>query len=324
MQISDETNISPLNDWDIIQVYGEESSIFLQNLLTIDVNKVPLTTSNSTDEISYSQLAGFCSAQGRLISTFWISKYITHNVESFIIWISKDLAADFSNRLRKFILRSKVTVEYKENEYLILGITTKSPTPNFSKLLTGATYKTHLPTVIHEGIPFNRRIFAISKSEAVNFPKENISNSKLWDLIEVESGIPRITKNTQEAFVPQMVNIESLGGIDFKKGCYPGQEVVARSQYRGAIKRRLKLAKIDLNGRSHTLPNPGDEIFNIENLDQPAGMVVLSAISNNNEVLLQIEIKLDQLNSKLVIYPGTENQLLISEIKDQPYLIIEI
>ena len=325
MQISDETNIYALSDWDIIQVYGDDSSIFLQNLLTIDVNKIALTKSNLPSETKLSNFGGFCSAQGRLISTFWISKYQLREVDNFIIWISKDLAADFSKRLKKYILRSKVLVEYLENQYSILGLISQSSTYEITDFYNSVDYISHLPSVNHNGTTLKRSVVAIDKSKLLNIAVENINKSDFWDLIEVESGIPRITKNTQETFVPQMINIESLGGIDFKKGCYPGQEVVARSQYRGAIKRRLKIATIDFKDGNATLPKPGDEIFNIENLDQPAGMVVLATKSLiKNEILLQIEIKLDQENSRLVIYPGTQDQLFIHEIHDQPYPIIDI
>ena len=96
-------------------------------------------------------------------------------------------------------------------------------------------------------------------------------HGSVWAWLSVHSGIPTISATTAEAFVPQMVNFELLGGVNFKKGCYPGQEVVARSQYRGTIKRRLFLA--EANGPLHA----GNEVFSSTDPDQAAGMVVNAA-----------------------------------------------
>lgn len=322
MQNSNETNLFDLKDWDIIQVYGKDSSVFLQNLLTIDVNKISASNPTSEMDAQEAKLGGFCSPQGRLIATFWISRCVINAVDTFFIWVSKDIAADLANQLKKFIFRSKVTIDYKENDFLILGETSKSEN---QPLINKAKYSIELPPVIHEGRLIFRRINAIEDDQTTELKNFVMADSIIWNLIEVESGIPRITKKTQEAFIPQMINIESLGAIDFKKGCYPGQEIVARSQYRGTIKRRLKIAKLKTNIDSDSLPMPGDEIYNIENLAQPAGMVVLSAKSKlNNEVILQIELKLEQVNAKLVINPNTYHEQAFLEIQDPPYPILEI
>jgi folate-binding protein YgfZ len=92
-----------------------------------------------------------------------------------------------------------------------------------------------------------------------------------WRLLEVRSGIPIIEAATVEQFVPQMLNYEIVGGVDFKKGCYPGQEVVARSQYRGTIKRRMFLFECD------AMAVAGQEVFHSSDAEQPAGMVVNAA-----------------------------------------------
>jgi folate-binding protein YgfZ len=117
--------------------------------------------------------------------------------------------------------------------------------------------------------------------------------------LEVLSAIPRITLATQEQFVPQMINFESVAGVDFKKGCYPGQEIVARSQYRGAVKRRLKLANTGSSRSAVDLAKPGVELFHGSDASQPCGMVVLAAPSSDesDRIDLQIECKLDALEA---------------------------
>jgi tRNA-modifying protein YgfZ len=97
------------------------------------------------------------------------------------------------------------------------------------------------------------------------------SRADVWNWLEVQSGVPRIVASTVEAFVPQMINLELVGGVNFQKGCYPGQEIVARSQYRGTLKRRMVLAE----GASAAAA--GAEVFAAADPGQPAGQVVLSA-----------------------------------------------
>jgi folate-binding protein YgfZ len=110
-----------------------------------------------------------------------------------------------------------------------------------------------------------------------------------WQRLEVTSGVPRITAATVEQFVPQMINLERVGGVDFQKGCYPGQEVVARSQYRGTLKRRMHL--FATGGAAQ----PGQELFHSADPAQPAGMVVNSA-SDATGTRLLAEVKLAALD----------------------------
>jgi hypothetical protein len=117
--------------------------------------------------------------------------------------------------------------------------------------------------------------------------------ASLWDWLDIHAGEPRITAATYEQFVPQMINFEVLGGVNFKKGCYPGQEVVARSQYRGTIKRRAMLA--------HTqAAMAGDEVFDSADPGQPCGMVVNAAPAPTGGFDCLVEIKLAALESASV------------------------
>ena len=147
------------------------------------------------------------------------------------------------------------------------------------------------------------------------------ANASAWNMAEVLSGIPRIVAATQDQFVPQMVNLESVGGVDFKKGCYPGQEVVARSQYRGAIKRRLFLAKAQTPIESCP---PGTEIFHEEDPGQPAGMVVLSTPNLNNPLWIDIQIECKSelaQSSKLHLGDASGPSLELGKL---PYSLVEI
>ncbi|MBU6438285.1 MAG: folate-binding protein, partial [Betaproteobacteria bacterium] len=107
-----------------------------------------------------------------------------------------------------------------------------------------------------------------------------------WDWLQVQSAVPVITAATAEQFVPQMVNLEAVGGVNFQKGCYPGQEVVARSQYRGTLKRRM----FPVHGEAALAA--GDEVFHSGDPSQPAGMIVLAAAapSGGHDALAELKL----------------------------------
>jgi hypothetical protein len=116
----------------------------------------------------------------------------------------------------------------------------------------------------------------------------------VWDWLDIRAGEPRITQPVVEQFVPQMINFDVLGGVNFRKGCYPGQEVVARSQYRGTIKRRTSLANV-----AGELANvaAGAELFHADDPGQPCGMVVNAASAPEGGVDMLVEIKLAALEA---------------------------
>lgn len=119
----------------------------------------------------------------------------------------------------------------------------------------------------------------------------------VWDWLDVRAGEPRITQPAVEQFVPQMVNFDVIGAVNFRKGCYPGQEVVARSQYRGTIKRRTALAHVA--GETDTV-HAGVELFHSDDPGQPCGMIVNAAAAPAGGVDALVEIKLAALDSGTV------------------------
>lgn len=322
MEKLDKDNNFELTEWDIIQVSGQDSLVFLQNLITIDVAKLLPSDGLAFGE-KHLKLGGFCTPQGRLLATFWISRHIVNQIEIFNIWLSKDIAQDFANKLSRYILRSKVKIEYPLQDTAILGEIYENDinlSSNPQVDLRG--FMIRLPDVTHQGINFARTLQITHKNIATKF-NENLTLLNLWNILEIESGLPRVVTKTQGLFVPQMINFESIGGVDFKKGCYPGQEVVARSQYRGTIKRRLKIAEIHINSLEN-LPKPGDEIFSSNDFDQPVGIVVLSSQDiESNKALVQVELKLEAINKTLVLKneSGLSHELII---RHAPYPLLEI
>ena len=213
--------ISPLPDWNLIRISGPDCVPFLQNLLTNNIVNL---------QVDQQQLSGFCSPKGRLLASFWISH---PQIDSYDLWISADIAQEFAKKLAMYRLRSKVIIELKALEFNIYGLMSETP------FIDQTPIQCDLPSVILNNTEYQRRLIATSEVMVNSDPQD------LWKLLEVQSGISRITDATKDRFVPQMINFESVGAVDFKKGCYPGQEIVARSQYLGTVKRRLKIASIN-------------------------------------------------------------------------------
>jgi folate-binding protein YgfZ len=180
-----------------------------------------------------------------------------------------------------------------------------------------------MPDVLIGNESVARLLIAHPQQELINRQSTN-DELLTWNELEVLSAIPRIVQATQEQFVPQMINFESVAGVDFKKGCYPGQEIVARSQYRGAIKRRLQLAHLSCIKVNESLVMPGTELFNSNDPTQPAGMVVLSSASPSDpeRIDLQIECKLEALEDGNIHLGSVDGPVL--KIDLLPYPLIEI
>ena len=180
-----------------------------------------------------------------------------------------------------------------------------------------------MPDVLIGDTAFQRMLIAQKKSESIELKKDEAALAQ-WNSLEVLSAIPRIVLATQEQFVPQMINFESVSGVDFKKGCYPGQEIVARSQYRGAVKRRLQLAHTESSTFALETSKPGMELFHEGDATQPCGMVVLSAPnpSNLDHIDFQVECKLDALEAGEIYLGKSDGPVL--KIDSLPYPLLEI
>jgi folate-binding protein YgfZ len=326
------TCFTPLKDWSCISVVGADAVDFLQNQLTNSVKSIANTPVTSIAlPHQQNRFAGYCSAKGRLMASFWIMRQDTSvggaNVEgaesqpAFYLFISKDLTASLAKRLSMFVLRSKVKVLDLTESIDIYGYAAESnaSSEEFKKMTAlSGVITAELPAVSVNQVQTKRYLLAAPKTQTMGDVHD--ADLQAWSWLEIQSAIPRITQATFEQFVPQMINMESLKGIDFQKGCYPGQEVVARSQYRGTIKRRLQVAH--LNHQAQILP--GAEIFHSEDPSQPCGMVVLAAQHPlvNGRTDVQVECKLEALQTGS-IHLGSATGPVLS-FSALPYSLIEI
>ncbi len=310
-----------LPQWGLILVEGPDAASLLQNQLT---NSVLGLKTHKAGGIAFSpqsaKLIGYCTPKGRLMASAWIGLFPGDDGADnrYSLFISRDIALSTAKRLSMYILRSKVTVKDVSDDWDIFGCYGDSLVLNSKSIALG------LPEMQFNSATMTRTLIARPKQAEGSLESSDPTTLEQWNSLEVLSGIPRIVLATQEQFVPQMINFESVHGVDFKKGCYPGQEIVARSQYRGAVKRRLHIAHTLLDDFSLAHSQPGVEIFHSSDGQQPAGMVVLASPNpqDPNRIDLQIECKLDAIEHG-EIYLGQNNGPVL-KIDSLPYPLLEI
>lgn len=269
---------TPLPHLGVIQVDGDDAASFLHGQLTQDFALLGL---------SEARLAGFCSAKGRLQASFVGFKRSHTQV---LLVCSLDLLPQTLKRLSMFVLRAKAKLSDATAQYQLWGVagdgvaaaglSTDKP---WSKLEQGDTSWVSLYPAW--GVP--RALVVAPVGQDTGLQASMSLND--WQLGEVHSGIAWVTSPVFEAFVPQMLNLESVGGVNFKKGCYPGQEVVARSQFRGTLKRRTYLV------HSAQILKAGDEVFEPSDFSQSCGTVVQAAATpEGSDALVSMTISAAQ------------------------------
>ena len=314
-----------LTQWGLIVVEGSDAASFLQNQLTNSVLGLNRTLPGSIAQgYSGSRLVGYCNPKGRLLASAWLGLFpsTSDGEDRFALFISRDIAASTAKRLSMYVLRSKVKVTDLSSSWSVAGLYGPDEITNSMKL-NDQCLSLRLPNVLVGTRSVTRLLLAYPNQ--ANIDAQNSEQSLLsWNELEVLSAIPRIVEATQEQFVPQMINFESVAGVDFKKGCYPGQEIVARSQYRGAIKRRLQLAHVTASRLDENDALPGSELFHSNDPGQPAGMVVLSTKhpTDSARIDLQIECKLEALEGGEIHLGSATGPVL--KIDSLPYPLVEI
>lgn len=260
----------PLPELVPVRLSGADAVTFLHSQITQDVQKLP--------EGQW-RLGGHCSAKGRLQASFELWRPAEDTV---MLLAHASLLPAWLKRLQMFVMRSKVSVADLRAELAVHGVLGEPtlrqltgldtlPTPDQITPCHGG-HVLHLPTVqgVARGLWVGPAGQALPAPVAPAAPAEQPATAEQWAWLDVMSGVPRITQATAEQFVPQMVNFEVVGGVNFQKGCYPGQEVVARSQYRGTVKRRLFVAHVE----DAADISPMQDVFAATEPEQPAGAVV--------------------------------------------------
>lgn len=271
-----ECALCDLSSLGLLRISGDDAADFLQGQFTNDIHTV-------TDQRS--QLSGYCTPQGRLLANFRIFR---REREFFFLQLPLELLSAFQKRLSMFILRAQVRIEDVSDQLVRIGLAGENaaallahrfpalPGPPDGVLHRQEWSVLRLPGAIPRFeiiAPAEQMIPLWEHCRAQAAP----ADPDYWPLLEIRAGIPSVYPETVEAFVPQMVNLHLLNGVSFTKGCYVGQEVVARMKYLGKLKRHMHLARV----AGDTSPLPGDELHSDAPTQsgQGAGTVVDARLS---------------------------------------------
>lgn len=312
--------VAPVTDLGLIALTGPESASFLHNQLTNDVEHLGL---------GEARLAGYCSPKGRLMATFLMWR----DDESIFLQLPREIQPPLQKRLSMFVLRAKTKLSDATEapaRQVLLGLgggMAEAVLQTWFDVLPAAPFSKiehALGTLIRVADAFGAPRYqwlTSAETAAVAAPvladKLHVGGNDAWRLSEIHAGVPQITAATQEQFVPQMVNLELLGGVNFKKGCYPGQEIVARSQYLGKLKRRTALVTV-----ADPAVAAGSELFSSADPSQPCGMVVNAAPNGAGGSDALAEMKLDAMDAAAgtTVHLGSADGPLL-EFKPMPYVL---
>lgn len=261
------TILVPLLQLSCLEIGGGDAKEFLHNQLTNDVNHL---------KPGQAQHTAWCTAKGRMLSNF-----VNYAVpDGYKMIFQAELLPGILKRLQMFVLRAQVSIKDCSGTLVHLGVAGTEAVD----VLRDAGFvvpeepmmTSYQPDGVVIRLSAERFILALGVEKAPVVwgrlaPRLTIAGSSAWDWLDVKEGVPWITLATKEEFVPQMADFEKLGGVSFHKGCYPGQEIVARTQYLGKVKRHLYRLE------SSACLSPGEDLFSPSVPDQAAGKVVSCA-----------------------------------------------
>jgi hypothetical protein len=303
--------IARLSDLGCIRATGADAVAFLQSQLTNDVSGL------GTEAL---QLTGYCTPKGRLLATFqqW------RDGDDILLQLPREILAPVLKRLSMFVLRAKAKLTDATAEvesWALLG-----PGSDEALIAAGIAVPTATWSAArHDGLLAARllpagmaRAMLVARPGALPAAIARLPQvaAGAWWWSEAAAAVPTVFAATQEKFVPQMLNFEVLGGVNFRKGCYPGQEVVARSQYLGKLRRRMQVAHAD----AAEPPAAGSDVYHSSDA-QPVGTVVMSAAAPGGGVAVLVEVPVERLDAgSLHIGSSGGPRLAVREL---PYVLFD-
>ena len=307
--LKDGAVLCDLSHMGLMLATGEDAAAFLHGQFCNDV----LALGEGT-----AQWNGWCSPKGRLLVTLlaWSGK------QGIYLMLPRSLQAAIQKRLQMFVLRAKVTLSDESDNWVRFGVAG----PNAETLLrdaVGALPEDAMSTLHVDSrrilkLAANRFIVIASPDNAIKLwiqlaNQATPVGAPVWDWLSIQQGIITVVPETQDAFVPQMANFELIGGVSFRKGCYPGQEIVARTQYRGILKRRMVLAHLG----GTIAPAPGDKVFSAAFGDQPAGEVANAAPAPDGGFDMLVVAQIGAITDNNLKYAASDGSPVI--INSLPY-----
>lgn len=286
----------------VIEASGADAVSFLHGQLTQDLALL---------DMQHARLAALCSAKGRMLASFILFKA---SPERVLLLCSRDILAATVKRLSMFVLRAKCKLADVSDQFHIVAAAGNvfEQTGLSAKEAWLVSRQDHATWISLYPANQSARALGLLNADAP-LPTFNLT-AQSWQLSEVLSGVATLTQPVVEAFVPQMLNYESVGGVNFKKGCYPGQEVVARSQFRGTLKRRACIVQ------SKAPLSVGQEVYSATDPEQPCGLVAQAAsVDATNCAIVSLQVSA----METPLHAGSIDGPALALI-DLPYPLIEI
>ena len=309
--------LSDLSNRGIIEIHGEDAESFLQNQFTNDVHRVTETTH---------QLSAWCSPKGRVIANFRLFK----RADNYYLTLPADLVDTVLKKLRMYIMMSKVTLESVSDSLVHFGYAGEYAEKDLKTILGDDLVPMEDNQTIQYG---NLSILRLSGTvprfeiigeyeDAKNLWKHcNVRaapvSSNGWDYLNIVAGLPVVNKASSEAWIPQMLNLQVIDGVDFQKGCYPGQEIVARLKYLGKNKRRMY--RIEIN--SNELPDIGQKIYAEGFTDSEAGKILTAVINPSGKVEALAVLKIAQADKNLSLSADAKVETGSITVLELPYSV---
>jgi folate-binding protein YgfZ len=271
----------------LVRVSGEDAITFIHGQISNDVANL---------KVSEARFAGYCTPDGRLLATLLVWK------SQGDVWllVPRDILPQLIKRLQIYILRSKVNITDVTSSFIVTGLGGKKApdaiAPVFPEMpaYPYAKAQSHAGVLIRISDAFGSARFLWIAPPETTYPIEATLSLALmatededWELGDIEAGMPQVYATTQNMFVPQMMNMELVGGVSFTKGCYPGQGIVAHLQHHDTPKQRMIPAHIKVSGHASASASgvePGRDIFDAFSPDAPCGMVVRAARRNEKRI----------------------------------------
>jgi hypothetical protein len=307
----DGTIVADLSQLGVIAFRGEDAATFLQGQLTNDVRGL---------NADAAQWNGYCSPKGRLLGNFLIWR----QGEDYCLQLSGDTLPSVLKRLSMFILRAKVQARDASDETVRLVVAGTQALAAVTVAM-GAVPEAAMHSLAGDAglvirVGDDKFVLSITPERAAAVwqalrATATPVGAPVWDWLRLNAGIPMIVAATQEQFVPQMVNLEVIGGVSFQKGCYPGQEIVARSQYLGKLKRRMFLAHVDAEAA------PGDNLYSADIEGQATGTVVNAAPAPGGGFDLLAVLQVESAATQVLHLKAADGAALT--LKPLPYTLPE-
>jgi folate-binding protein YgfZ len=305
----DGTIVADLSHNALLSISGDDATAFLHGQFTNDVEAL---------REGEAQWNGWCSAKGRLLATFLLLK----SSGGYLLMLPAEIAPAIARRLGMFVLRSKVKIADATAHWRLFGLAGKAARPAVGSIFDEVPAP--MRSVSRAGavcVAIGEERFAVfvpaAEAEALLVRLEQSAmraGPEAWEWTNVRAGVPVIVAATQEAFVPQMANFDLVGGVSFRKGCYPGQEIVARTQYRGILKRRMARAYLPSEGAAR----PGDSVFSSLFGEQAAGTVVQAVRSPEGGYDLLVVAQLESLEKNDLRFGAPDGQPI--QVREVPRL----